>query len=1020
MNEHEAASRYGNYEVLARPDGAAELLGGGSFGRTYKARHVFLDQVVALKVISEKFAHDANAKERFLREARVVHGLRHPHIAQIMDFGEAHGTLYYAMEYCGGGSLEDLVRRVGPLDPATVELLARQLVEALACSHRAGFLHRDVKPANVMLVGGDGDALALKLVDFGLVKPLVQDHERMASLTLDGQNFFTPLFASPEQVMEEELDARSDLFSLGMTLWFLLKGATPETGSTAMVMAKRLSADSYQTQLPVTLPPRLRTILQKLLEKDKGKRFASAAEVLSALDSDEPLPVVEVVAISPLPAAAEEDDPAATLAFQSISRAARLADKYQLVEKTGRDSLGNLYRATRSGDGVPLFVTVLDDALREDPARRERLRAAVSQAARCTHESLCQVYGLEKFEDAEVLVREWNGGVPLQNVVKSRGAILFAEAVVPLRLIAGGVDYAAAAGLNGVRLTPDEIAFQPADGSSSFADEVALLTTNLRQWPPFRLRLTPILLEDEPTQDVSMTFSEGTGGSPRAEFGSLLYRLVAGMQVKFAARVNRGSYIRTAGLSEEGNRILSNCIADDPDGPADCLGVLAALARAEGINDGAPGAGSSARPPGATTRSRAESSETLAPPLPVSVAADPGRGMSPPPLPPVLPSGNTVVPVSPYSPLVPILIGLGVAGVMLAAVAFLLLRAKPVSDERDKTARPTAPVAAVTPVPTQAPATPTPAAVPATFVLRDAARRLAAAGFELAGRPATPTTRGDDLIFTLDPAAGPSADLVVKVPGYRAVRLSVGAGGSAVLPTALEREVLPVSIVLRSREVDYAFIVFSYAGPLPAESVSPPGDLTYSLRNITSPARIELPTGKYTYTLYGPNQQHDTLILPFKGTVIVRAPGRVEVAVPPSFAGRYRGEFDDEKTRVHVVRTLTLRPGLAEGRCDEQYFVGGKLNDRSVDGVPLADIRLDGDGVLHAHIRYVLYRNPAAHTYDEVFELQHNSAGELVMTGGRETVPNDPTLRSELERKLKDQPPTPSNRPGETVLLPAD
>ncbi len=272
MSENDAAFRYGNFEVLARADGAPDLLGGGSFGKTYKARHVFLDQIIALKVISDKFAHDKNAKERFLREARVVHGLRHPNIAQIIDFGEANATLYYAMEYCEGGTLEDLVKRTGPLDPGTVLLLAQQLAEALECSHRHGFIHRDVKPANVMLAD-KGEALVLKLVDFGLVKPLVQDNERMASLTLDGQNFFTPLFASPEQVMEEELDARSDLFSLGMTLWYLLKGAAPESGSTAVIMSKRLSADSYHAQLPTVLPPKLSYILQKLLEKDKANRF---------------------------------------------------------------------------------------------------------------------------------------------------------------------------------------------------------------------------------------------------------------------------------------------------------------------------------------------------------------------------------------------------------------------------------------------------------------------------------------------------------------------------------------------------------------------------------------------------------------------------------------------------------------------------------------------------------------------------------------------------------------------------
>ena len=1036
MSDTQATSRYGNYEVLARPDGTAERLGGGSFGETFKARHVFLDQVVALKVINEKFAHDATAKERFLREARVVHGLRHAHIAQIMDFGEAHGTLYYAMEYCPGGSLEDLVRRVGPLDPATVELLACQLAAALECSHRAGFIHRDVKPANVMLA--DGDALALKLVDFGLVKPLAAGDERMASLTLDGQNFFTPLFASPEQVLEEELDVRSDLFSLGMTLWFLLKGATPESGSTAMVMAKRLSADSYRAQLPATLPPRLRAVLRKLLEKDKVRRFATAAAVLAALASDEPLPEAEADPVETPPSAPttvpDADDPSMTIAFEPAAGPVRLADKYRLVEKTGRSTLGNLYRADRADDGAMLFVTVLDDALREDAARMERLHVAVTAATHCTHDALCQVYGLERFEDAEVLVREWNGGVSLQSVVKARGSIPFTEALAPLRTVAAGVDAAAAAGMGGVRLTPDEIFLQPADGTPAFADEAALLATPLSRWPPFRLRLTPILLEDElVAQDVSMTFSEGTGGSPRVEFGSLLYRLVAGMQVKFAARVNRGSYIRTAGLSEEGNRVLSGCIVDEAGAPADCSGLLAALERAEGLGDGGPRTalapqppGTTTRPPGAepaaaTQRTREKLSPAAPPPASSTLPLPPG----PPPLP--LPSyAPTSVPVGslPSSPLVPILIGLGVAACVLGAAAFVLLRPRPAPDDPGRTALSSAtpaPTAEASVAPGGTPSTPTPAsAAPSTVALRGAAGLSAAATFELAGRPATPTRRGDDLVFTLDPAAGASADLVVKVPGYRPVRLSVGAGGSAALPAALAREVLPVFVTFRSRETDYAFIAFSFTGTLPGENVQAPDDLTYSLRNIASPARIELPTGKYVCTFYGSGQGQDTRILPLVNTVTVKAPGRIEVPVPASFAGRFRGEFDDEKTRVHVVRTITLQPGLAAGTCDEEYFVDGKLNERSVDGVPLAEVRLDADGVLRAHIRYALYRHPAARTYDEVFELRRNPVGALVMTGGRETMPDDPVLRSELERKLRDQPPSPANRPGETVLRPVE
>lgn len=1083
MSENETALRYGNFEVLSRADGAPELLGGGSFGKTYKARHVFLDQIVALKVISEKFAHDKNAKERFLREARVVHGLRHPHIAQVIDFGEANHTLYYAMEYCEGGSLEELVKRTGPLDPATVLLLARQLSEALECSHGRGFIHRDVKPANVMLADRS-DALVLKLVDFGLVKPLVQDNEWMAALTLDGQNFFTPLFASPEQVMEEELDARSDLFSLGMTLWFLLKGNAPETGSTAVIMAKRLSADSYGAQLPAALPPKLRFTLQKLLEKDKTSRFGNAAEVLAALRSDEPPPTMDFPASQPAigdPAETEDSDPNATLAFETQPAPTRLADKYQLVEKVGRSSLGNIYRAAKVGDGVPLSVTVLDDALRDDSARMEKLRAAVAQAALATHESICQVYGLESFDDAEILVREWNAGTSLQNVVKSRGSIPFAEAIMPLRAIAAGVDFAAAGGLSGLRLAPDEIYLQPADGSLEFADNAALLTTNLRHWPPFRIRLMPILLEDEAAQDISMTLSAQSAGSPRVEFGSLLYRIVAGMQVKFAARVNRGSYIRTSGLSEEGNWILSGCIADEAASGEGCAGVLQALQRAEGVSDHDTNTVTTrahAKSDGvsptrtvqtvATTRSKASdsppappsvatqstSAKTSAPAVPGPVAAPPLSAavppippsmVSPPPAPiperPALmaqgfdPRGVQSTPRS--FPLVPILVGLVVACALLGAAAIYLTRSKP-SDagreapvQRSPTPAPTVAVSTPTPTapptvsptatpviaPTPGPATPTP--VLPTFVLRNGSR-LTIASYELAGRKVMPDHRGDDLVFSLEGSGGVPGDLVVKVPGYKSTTFPVADGGSAELPATLDREIVPVYLSFRSRETDYSYIAFSFTGPLPGENVKGPGETTFSLKNISSPAKLELATGIYEYTLYGADKQQDTRIAPMKGTITVKTSGKIEVIVPATFAGRFRGEFDDDKKRGHVVRTIFLNPGLSEGRVDEQYSVGGKPSEKPVDDVPLAEIRLDADGVLHAHIRYAAYRNPAAHNYDEVFELRHSPAGGLVMTGGREMMPSDPVMRSALEKKLKDRPPMQSNRPGETEMRPVD
>ncbi len=767
---------------------------------------------------------------------------------------------------------------------------------------------------------------------------------------------------------------------------------------------------------------------------------------------------------------------------------------------------------------MPLSLTVLDDALRENDERMGKLREAVAQVVRAPHESISQVYGLEEFADAEVLVREWNGGVSLQSVVKSRGSIPFAEALLPLRVIAAGVDFAASNALSGVRLAPDEIYLQPADGSLEFPESAALLTTHLRQWPPFRIRLTPILLEDEAAQDISMTLSAQSIGSPRVEFGSLLYRLVAGMQVKFAARVNRASYIRTAGLSEEGNWILSGCIVDEVASNEGCGGVLQALQRAEGVNDNDTGTATTMRQPGSTTRSSVktgganptrsgqsggatqskpakppastQSARPLPPPtstqsrkplppptstqspkplppppavatqstklkttaarLPEPVAAPPPRPPTPPvpshvdPPPPV-PVPAAPRPVAEYRgeqappkplPLVPILVGVAVAVAVLGTVAFLLLRSKPSDDEHGRVTQqtpvPTA-TAVQTPTPrltptatpiatqlavqtprrnTPTPATPTPATptpVPPTFVLRNGSQ-LTTASFELGGRAVTPATRGNDLVFPLDGLGSTPGDLTVKLPGYKPTVLTLSVNGSADAPANPERETAPVYVAFKSRDSDYSYLSFTFTGPLPGERVPTPTGHAYSLKSVSSSTPLPLPTGKYDYTLYGATLQDDH-IAPIKGSITVTTQTRAEVPVPPSFVGSYKAEFDADKQSVHVVRTIVINAGLTGGHVDETEYKNRVPTGPTVPNIPLAEMHVDARGVLIAHIQYAALK---IWTYDEVIELQRNAAGDLVMSGGRDAMPNDAGLRAAITEKVKR--PLETNRPGQIVL----
>src|SRR5438132_716607 len=372
-----------NFEIGNDPEGRPRALGKGTFGRTYQARHCYLDTIVALKIITERYVADPTVRQRFLIEARAVAKLSHPHIARLYDFGEADGVLHYAMEYCGGGSLADYVTNRGALGVRQVLEVAQQIVGALKCAHAAGFIHRDLKPSNIMLTGEE-NPLFTKLIDFGLVQPSLPGATRSVSddHSADGARFLgTPLFASPEQLREEPMDVRTDLFSLGITLWYLLVGGPPETGSSAAIAASRLSAESYAGRLPSSLPPQLKDILARLLEKDRNKRFASAAEVFNAINlcasilgfrraRDYTDPKAELTEFEE--AQLEEQKPAQGLEPTPIDIEkvnAPLADEFTIVARVHEDFTGLNYVATiNSAPDRSVILHVLHPMLLQDAA----------------------------------------------------------------------------------------------------------------------------------------------------------------------------------------------------------------------------------------------------------------------------------------------------------------------------------------------------------------------------------------------------------------------------------------------------------------------------------------------------------------------------------------------------------------------------------------------------------------------------------------------------------------------------
>ena len=282
-NASEDGGRFGVYEIDCHPDGSLYELGRGAMGVTYRATDTSLQRKVALKIIKiDIAARSADARERFMREARAAAALRHENIATIHQFGMRleTGQYFYAMELIEGETLDDRVRHAGPLDAPTTIDIAKQVTSALAAAEKHGLVHRDLKPANLMLVSSDGETanvttntkLQVKIIDFGLAKAI---HTQTDPKSLTHDRFVgTPAFASPEQFEHSALDVRSDIYSLGETLWFALTGKTPFGGRSM----EEIHRAQQSNVLPIEqlkaahVPSRLRSLLQSMLALEPASR----------------------------------------------------------------------------------------------------------------------------------------------------------------------------------------------------------------------------------------------------------------------------------------------------------------------------------------------------------------------------------------------------------------------------------------------------------------------------------------------------------------------------------------------------------------------------------------------------------------------------------------------------------------------------------------------------------------------------------------------------------------------------
>jgi serine/threonine protein kinase len=274
------------YEILAR-------IGIGGMGAVYKGRHVTFNELCAIKVVNDSIAGDANFLQRFQTEAVVTRKLRHPNAVRVDDFDYTDdGRPFIVMELVEGRNVGEILQSEGPLRVPRAVRIASQVARALGAAHKLGFVHRDIKPGNIVLAADEQGKETAKVLDFGIAKLRQAAGDTQGGMTMTGMVVGTPLYMSPEQFMGkkagEEIDGRTDLYSLGVVLYQMVTARLPFEGDTLYsIMMQHMQGtvcppDELVPEL--NIPPALSAVILKSIDKSRELRFQNAEEFIAALE----------------------------------------------------------------------------------------------------------------------------------------------------------------------------------------------------------------------------------------------------------------------------------------------------------------------------------------------------------------------------------------------------------------------------------------------------------------------------------------------------------------------------------------------------------------------------------------------------------------------------------------------------------------------------------------------------------------------------------------------------------------
>ena len=593
------AIRFQHYEVPQRPDGSPWELGRGAMGVTYKAFDTNLRSPAALKVINSAYLANDNARQRFLREARAAAQLRHPNVATIFHLGhEGVENYFYAMELIEGETFEELVARGGPLPASDALELTLQVTRALIAAHGVGLIHRDIKPSNLMLTRQHGEPL-VKVIDFGLAKAIGPDGAAGATdstgtgaaLTQTSGGFVgTPFFASPEQLENLPLDTRSDIYSLGITLWYLISGVPPfNATSLARVMSEHLSKPPPFERL-LNQPECIVRLLRRMLEKNPLQRPQTPMdlrdEIFACLRE---LPASHLTDRAGAQGAAAGGDPGATLMqtqpipiaatceIGTLNLGTTLDARFRLDERASTAT----FRATDLTNGESVAVRPLPtSSMPNVTAAMAPWRAA---AAACP--SVLRPSGAGITADGTGYVAlEWvTGTATLLDLMRQRGALTVGEVLALLEPMAAADMELQRQGLSGAHLEPSRILLPPpaVDGEPGYFPRLAPAEIFTEAGASSRKGDETML---SPTSTAVPSLA--SGGDPRA-FGRLACELLGGPARNWL-EPDAAKYTPLSSLNEAGNVMLRRCLTSSAaaggDGYPNGVEFVAALRRSvEGV-----------------------------------------------------------------------------------------------------------------------------------------------------------------------------------------------------------------------------------------------------------------------------------------------------------------------------------------------------------------------------------------------------------------------------------------------------